>query len=351
MQIREAAGGKMIQRRFSKLITGITLILLLVRCTQDPKLSLPIISITGVNSVSETTALIGAEIIDNGGGLIVSCGVCCDSLPEVSIMSSITVDSLTTNRFNSFIKGLKRNKMYYLRAYATNSFGTAYSEEISFKTTDRISDIDGNEYRTVRIGNQLWLSDNLRTTKFNDGSAIQNVTKHSQWITLNTAGYCWYLNNLDFKNPFGGIYNWHAVNSGKLAPTGWHVPTSKEWNELFHFLASHDYGYQGDTLKIAKALADSTYFDMLPPFWYSLDGSPENKPSKNNKSGFSGISNAIRNQSDDFISMGRYCFWWSATSIDSQNAISKGFMRDSVRVYDFHSPIIDGLSVRCVKDN
>lgn len=339
------------RRRFAKLITGITVILLFVRCTQDPKLSLPKISITGVNSVSETTALIGAEIVDNDGGLIVSCGVCWDSLPNATIMSSKTVDSTTTDRLSSFIKGLKRNKLYYLRAYATNSTGTSYSEEVSFKTTDRISDIDGNEYRTVKIGNQLWLADNLRTTKFNDGSTIPNVTNHNQWISLNTAGYCWYLNNSDFKNPFGGIYNWHAVNSGKLAPTGWHVPTSEEWNELFHFLATHDYGYKGDTSMIAKALADSAYFDILPPFWPSFEGSPESDASENNRSGFSGISNAIRDQSDDFIEMGYYCIWWSSTSIGSQIAISRGFLRDSVHVFDLHSPMIDGLSVRCVKDN
>lgn len=320
-----------------------------VSCAQDSKFDIPKVTITGVNSVSESTAMIGSEITDDGGGLVVTCGVCWDTVPNSTSMACKTIDSTTTDQFSSFVRGLKRNTIYYLRAYATNSVGTTYSEEVSFKTTDRISDIDGNEYRTVRIGNQLWLADNLRTTKFNDGTSIPNVIKHNEWIGLNSSGYCWYLNNSDFKNPNGGIYNWYAVSSGKLAPTGWHVATSEEWNRLFHFLATHDYGYQGDTSMIAKALADSAYFDVMPPFWQSLVGSPENHASVNNRSGFSGISNAIRNQTNDFIQMGRYCIWWSSTSVDSQTAISKGFLRDSVNVYELHSPKIDGLTVRCVK--
>jgi len=336
-------------RRLSQLIFSIFFILLISGCASDQEISVPEVTITGVNSVSEKAAMVGVDINDDGES-VNSCGVCWDSLPNPTIMSNKTVDVVTTGRFSSFIKGLIRNRMYFLRAYATNSMGTTYSEEISFKTTDRINDIDGNEYSTVRIGNQLWLAENLRTTKYNDGSSIPNVTDFRQWITLNTDGFCWYRNNSDFKKPFGGIYNWHAVNSGRLAPNGWHVPSSDEWNELFHFLATHDYGYQGDTTKIAKALADSAYFDILPPFWPSFVGSPENDASENNKSGFSGISNAIRDQSDDFINMGRFCIWWSSTCINSQNAISKGFLRDSVQVYEFQSPIIDGLSVRCIKD-
>ena len=99
-----------------------------------------------------------------------------------------------------------------------------------------VTDIDGNVYHLITIGTQVWLVENLKTTRYNDGAPIPLVTDSAAWSLLTTPGYCWYNNDIANKNPNGALYNWFAVNTGKLAPTGWHVPTDAEWTILTTFL-------------------------------------------------------------------------------------------------------------------
>jgi hypothetical protein len=100
-----------------------------------------------------------------------------------------------------------------------------------------VKDIDGNVYDTVTVGTQTWMVENLKTTRYNDGTAIPLVTKSVAWETLSTPGYCWYNNDEStYKAPYGALYNWYTVNTGKLCPTGWHVPGDSEWIVLIDFL-------------------------------------------------------------------------------------------------------------------
>ena len=108
--------------------------------------------------------------------------------------------------------------------------------DITASEEHTITDIDGNVYRTIRIGDQEWMSENLKTTRYNDGQPIPNITDNSQWVNLTTPGYCWYNNNLSNKEIYGGLYNWYAVSAGNLAPEGWHVPSEAEWVSLIQFL-------------------------------------------------------------------------------------------------------------------
>ena len=98
-------------------------------------------------------------------------------------------------------------------------------------------DIDGNSYKTVKIGTQEWIAENLRTTQYNDATAIPLVTNNTEWSELITSAYCWYNNDAtSLKATYGALYNWHAVNTNKLCPTGWHVPTEVEWVVLMDYL-------------------------------------------------------------------------------------------------------------------
>ena len=124
---------------------------------------------------------------------------------------------------------------YYIRAYATNSTGTAYGNEIIIITP--LTDIEGNIYYTVRIGDQVWIRENLKTTKYNDNTDIPVVTDNVTWINLTTPAVAWYNNSesyLDHK--YGVLYNWFTVNSSKLCSTGWHVPNEDEWTTLVEYL-------------------------------------------------------------------------------------------------------------------
>jgi len=99
-----------------------------------------------------------------------------------------------------------------------------------------VKDAEGNLYKTVKIGIQTWMAENLRTSKYNDATAIPLVADDSAWINDKTGAYCWYNNDVAFKYPYGALYNWYAVNTGKLCPTDWHVATDAEWSILINYL-------------------------------------------------------------------------------------------------------------------
>jgi uncharacterized protein (TIGR02145 family) len=132
----------------------------------------------------------------------------------------------------------------------------------------QVTDIDGNVYKTIKVGTQTWIKENLKTTKYSDGTAIPNVKDNAVWTQLYTGAYCWYNNDAATnKVVYGALYNWYAVsatsNGGKnVCPTGWHVPSDAEWTALENYLIANDYNYDGTTNgdrstnnKIAKSLA------------------------------------------------------------------------------------------------
>ncbi|MGB4293792.1 MAG: FISUMP domain-containing protein, partial [Bacteroidales bacterium] len=123
-----------------------------------------------------------------------------------------------------------------------------------------MNDVDGNRYKVIMIGNQLWMAENLRTTKYNDGTPIPLVTDNTAWSNLTSPGYCWYDNNSTNKDTYGALYNWYTVNTGKLCPSGWHVPSDDEWTIMQNYLIANGFNYDGTTYynKYAKALASTT---------------------------------------------------------------------------------------------
>ena len=115
------------------------------------------------------------------------------------------------------------------------------SDSSNTPTATTVSDADGYVYHTVTIGAQVWMVENLKTTKYNDGTAIPLVTDSTAWAILTIPGYCWYNNDaVTYKATYGALYNWYAVNTGKLAPKGWHVPADAEWTKLITFLGGED---------------------------------------------------------------------------------------------------------------
>jgi uncharacterized protein (TIGR02145 family) len=215
-----------------------------------------------------------------------------------------------------------------------------------------VTDADGNVYQTVKIGTQVWTVENLRTTKYNDGSAIPLVTDGGLWVALNTPGYCYYGNttNADSIKNYGALYNWNAVNTKKLAPMGWHVPTDAEWDTLQNYLVINGFNWDGTTdtsteNKIAKSLAAKT--DWIAS---TTPGAIGNGLTKNNRSGFSALPGGCRDDHGSFSYVGDGGYWWSATEDESSDA----YYRDLYCVYDYLVRYYYykrcGFSVRLVRD-
>lgn len=212
-----------------------------------------------------------------------------------------------------------------------------------------LTDIDGNIYHQVKIGTQVWTVENLRTTKYNDGSAIPHVMVDSLWALLSTPGFCNYNNatHPDTIKKWGALYNWYAVNTGKLAPAGWHVPTDEEWTILEYYLIANGYNWDASKSgnKIGKSLAAKTEWsssETVGEIGKDLNG--------NNRTGFSALPSGLRSAHGTSSSQSTLGYLWTATDQDEWVA----FFRYLSNAGDYLSRHFlsknCGFSVRLVRD-
>jgi uncharacterized protein (TIGR02145 family) len=231
------------------------------------------------------------------------------------------------------------------------------NKTINFRFTE-CKDGDNNYYPVVQINTQLWMAENLKTTKYNDGTAIPNITDNTAWNTLTTGAYCDYSNNSSNSITNGRLYNWYTVdnnagtkvvsNGGKnVCPTGWHVPTDTEWTTLENYLITNGYNWDGTTTgnKIAKSIASTS--------GWSTDanaGSVGNDQPSNNRSGFTALPSGYRKISGSYCNLSYYCFWWYSTEFSTSDAYYRLMMwsYESAERSNFSKRY--GFSVRCLRD-
>lgn len=198
--------------------------------------------------------------------------------------------------------------------------------------SDPVTDHDGNTYATVRIGNQVWMKENLNVTHYNDGEAITLVTDSEVWEELSTPGYCWYDNDPENGEVYGALYNWHTVNTGKLCPTGWHVPSRDEWDEMTDLFGGRDVA--GGALK-----ATGTEHWNAP------------NTGATNESGFTALPAGARSRvNGEFSNQGVTAYFWTSTYDYVYTAWPRLIFHDTVDMFSSFADQKTGMSVRCVKD-
>jgi uncharacterized protein (TIGR02145 family) len=218
-------------------------------------------------------------------------------------------------------------------------------EETNISNT--VIDKDGNVYKTVTIGTQVWMAENLKTTTYKDGAAIPLVIDNTAWGNLITPAYCLYNNATTMKDTYGALYNWYTVNTGKLCPTGWHVPSDAEWTTLTTYLTNNGYGYQGNGSEIAKSMASTSGWLVLN----SSAGYPGNNPPSNNSSGFSALPGGYRySRLGPFGYIGYDGYWWSSLESSTTHAWHRSMFVDSSELYRGSNYKQYGFSIRCLKD-
>ncbi len=214
---------------------------------------------------------------------------------------------------------------------------------------DPVTDIDGNVYQTVRIGDQVWMAENLRTTRYNDGTPITLDTSGTSWTFAKVEKYCYYLNttNADSIIKFGSLYNWFVVETEKLAPEGWHVPTDAEWDTLVNYLITNGYNYDGTTTgnKVGKSLAAKEAWAVSTNV-----GAIGNNLSKNNISGFSAYPGGFRTADGNFDGIGGRGSFWSAIESSDIHALYRYLNYSNGYLFGSNFLKSCGFSVRCVKD-
>ncbi len=210
-----------------------------------------------------------------------------------------------------------------------------------------VMDIEGNAYKTVKIGTQEWMAENLKTTKYNDGSDIATGHTAEQWSGLTTGAYAIYdhsrikgLNSDDeVFEAYGALYNWYAVETGNLCPAGWRVPTDEEWTTLTDYLGED----AGGKLKSTRTSPDA-HPRLESPNNAAID-----------EYGFSALPGGYRISNGSFTNLGYSGHWWSSSGDDSRILTTFAWYRsmvfDSSSVNRYSNNKRFGFSVRCVRYN
>jgi uncharacterized protein (TIGR02145 family) len=308
-----------------------------VSFTTTSPVQLATLSTTTISSITSTTAVSGGNVTNNGGGTITSRGVCWSTSANPTTSNNKTTNGSGTGSFTSNLTGLSGGVTYYVRAYAINSAGTSYGNEVSFTTTSSsgiqygngVTDIVGNTYQSVIIGNQEWMAENLRTTKYKDGSSIPNVTDSYQWRALTTGAWSHYNNDGQYETT--NVYNWYAVNTGNLCPTGWHVPTDAEWMVLTDYLSAN--GHSGTE---GTALKSTTGWNI------NVNGT--------DNYGWNGLPGGCRLDNGGFSLFGSNGYWWSSSQANPYDAWYRRLGNGNDYVYRNDGSKRYGFSVRCLRD-
>ncbi len=310
----------------------------------------PTLELMEPRNITPTSFTIDPIVVRDGGGKITERGVRYSTSQDLTSTSALTqIADGSNNTFTCNVTGLTPNTIYYVSTYAKNDAGIAYTQTFRVKTkTGTINDIDGNIYFTETIGTQVWMSENLKTTKYKDGTAIPLVEDDNAWGNLVTPGYCWYKNDAStYKKAYGALYNWYAVNTGMLCPDGWHVPTDTEWHTLVLQIdpdALLSTEYDSEESKIAgSTLTEWGTVHWQWPNAHSFD-----------IGWFTALPGGVRSGHGVSDQVKLSGFWWSSTK-DPSGLIEIAFIRSitykSSSVYRGSSYFSQGNSVRCVKNN
>jgi uncharacterized protein (TIGR02145 family) len=291
----------------------------------------PTVRTLDFTDLATTSVITGGIIESDGGSSITGKGVCWSTSPSPTVDDDKTEDGAGLDDFISTIEDLARNTTYFIRAYAINDQGISYGEEFEI-TTYEVMDIDGNGYYSVSIGSQVWLTTNLKVTKYRNGDEIANVTDANEWSNLTTGGYCDYNNEASNSETYGRLYNWYAVeDSRSIAPEGWHVATKAEWDELVNNLGGE--GVSGGKLK-----------ETGTTHWQSPN------TGATNETGFTALPGGGRGFESTFSNQGIEVSWWTSTENLTPTAYGRYVVSSNATCPEYSTGKESGSYVRCIKD-
>ncbi len=321
-------------------------------------LGLPTVTTNAISGVTPTGAISGGNVTSDGNSPVTARGICWNTSPNPTLADNVTNNGSGLGSFTSNISGLTPSTTYYVRAYATNSVGTAYGNAISFTTSappcNPVTDIDGNTYLVLQLGSQCWMRENLRVTRYANGT---NITL-SATPSTNTAYRMNPNNNASNVSTYGYLYNWAAVMNGAsssdsnpsgvqgICPDGWHLPSKREWEQLKNYLVSQSsYHCNFNNEYLGKSLASTTGWNSS-----STTCAVGNNPSSNNSTGFSAPP-AGSFYDFGYPHVGNYSFFWLTTQHQNPQQSYVFHVRyDSPNATTGYMEWKGGYSVRCVRN-
>ncbi len=325
------------------------------------------ITTDSVQTVDLNTYRLSGSILNMGKEDILEHGFCWSDhgTPTIEGPSVKLGSTVSTGSYSAIIHELQPKTTYYFKAYASTKTGTTYGEDKVLRTPapdidPTVTDIDGNIYPVAVIGQQVWMAENLRVTRYADGTPIPLVDSDSAWeeITVIEKAFSWYEDNPDHAESLGAFYSWAAAMNGAassetnpsgtqgVCPDGWHLPSDAEWNQMQLHLGMRQYeadrvGFQGTRANVGtkmKGIGDPLWEDYseFNPFY--------------NESGFNALPCGLRNSTGGFDNVGKYTYFWSSTDYSGLEAWYRYLQRGHRAVLRVHIDKRHGFSVRCVMD-
>jgi len=337
-------------------VSGLLLLVLsflFIQSCNKEVITLPVVVTAEVKEIFSTSAICGGEVTNDGDAQVLARGVCWSTESNPTLADNTTSNGTDDGVFTSLIIGLKMGVTYYFRAYAINTAGTSYGETLSFTTLT--VDVDGNIYKIVKIGTQVWMAENLKTARYGNGDFI-GTTSPANLGTMGetTPKYQWaYSGDESNVAVYGRLYTWFVVaDNRKICPENWHVPTNTEWITLTDYLINNGYGYGGSGTGIAKSMAATSGWWTSPSA-----GTPGNDQESNNTSGFSALPGGCRFPMSDyetiaeFRGLSEFSFWWSSDVSTSSGTWGRTMSYGNTDVGSSGRGLEKlGFSVRCVRD-
>ncbi len=301
---------------------------------QFTTLNYPDVTTEPVTEITDESASVRGRVTSDGGATTTR-GIVWDTSvnPTVENNEGMTSDGTGTGFFTSNITGLNTGTTYFARAWAENVVGVSYGEQFEFTTYDgRAVDIDKNVYFYVQIGGRDWMVSNLKTTRLNDGTTLQNVAGNLDWFLSWRRGlpsYCLYENDEKYKDVYGVLYNYYTVETEKLCPEGWRIPTKPDIETLINYVGGQDVA--GGKLKGTGTI-----------YW------KEPNTGATDEFRFNALPGGIRSGSGQFGLPGEAGAWWTTTSDEAQ-AFLYFMTYDEEKIFWFNVVKGNGSSVRCMR--
>jgi uncharacterized protein (TIGR02145 family) len=294
----------------------------------NTKDGLPKLTTREIRDITTGSAASGGFVTDDGGLPVISRGVCWSTMPNPTTADDTTWDGEGKGSFISYITGLDASTTYYIRAYATNTAYTAYGMEYSFKTYhSTVSDVDGNMYYAIQIGDQIWMARNLAVTHYRNGDAITNIVPDTAWTKAVTGAYSNPFNDDVTYLTYGRYYNFYAAKDSRIiCPDGWHLPAEEEWTQLVTYLGG-------------EAVAGGKMKEAGTNHWASPN------EGATNESGFTALG-AGRRHYQGATEFSSSAYWWG----NAAEPYSVVLINNSAEVIIFGGDRNDGNAVRCIKD-
>lgn len=280
--------------------------------------------------------------------------------PDIS-GSNIRLGTMSSSgEFSCIVSDFAESTGYFLRAYVVVNNIPYYGNELTFTTSwsakNSVMDVDGNLYKTVRIGNQTWMAQNLKVTRYSDMHPIQNVKDHATWFDFSeqSKAYCYFDNELNNMYAYGALYTWAAASNGSegsdlnpsgiqgVCPTGWHLPSDSEWKELEVHLGMNP--EDADRREWRGAGVGGKMKREGSAYWKSPNSGA------NNESGFTALPGGYRHGSAEFLDLRHTARFWTST-MDNSYGWFRGLDYDHSSINRSSDGLYSGHSVRCVKDD